>query len=112
MPALRGELPEERVQAARAGAARGRRPSSAPSPSAASEAFFAGLAAVNLSWEAWDGDLDPELDPPETQDHDLDEPRGEALAAWALAGEDPEARRAFWRWYITEAFPAAYAVVE
>ena len=67
---------------------------------------------MNLSWEAWDGDLDPELDPPETQDHDLDEPRVEALAAYALAGEDPEARRTYWRWYVTEAFPAAYAVVE
>ena len=29
-----------------------------------------------------------------------------------LAGEDPDARREFWRWYVSEAFPAAYAVAE
>ena len=34
----------------------------------------------------------------------------EALACWALAGADTEARRDYWRWYVTEAFPAAYAV--
>ena len=73
-------------------------------------AFFAGLAAVLLVSEAWDGDLDPELDPPEMRDLDLDEPPVEALAAWALAGDDADARRAYWRWYVTEAFPAAYAV--
>ena len=27
-----------------------------------------------------------------------------------LAGEDPDARREFWRWYVSDAFPAAYAV--
>ena len=59
--------------------------------------------------EAWDGDLDPEFDPPATRDRELDEPRVEALAAWALAYGDPEATRAYWRWYVTEAFPAAYA---
>jgi hypothetical protein len=67
---------------------------------------------VRLAWEAWDGDLDPEFYDPETRDFDLDELPGEALAAWALAGEDPDARRAYWRWYVTEAFPAAYAVAE
>jgi hypothetical protein len=110
MPALRGEVPEERVKAL------GRElrddvDSLGPELDEAG-VFFAGLAAVNLSWEAWDGDLDPRYDPPETRDEDLDEPRVEALAAWALAGEDPEARRAYWRWYVTEAFPAAYAVAE
>ena len=34
----------------------------------------------------------------------------ETLAAWALAEDDREGTRAYWRWYVTEAFPAAYAV--
>jgi Immunity protein Imm5 len=108
LPALRGERAEEEVDAAakalredveRLGVDAERK-----------EAFFAGIAAVHLPWEAWDGDLDPELDPPDMRDLDLDEPRIEALAAWALAGEDTGARRSYWRWYVTEAFPAAYAV--
>ena len=109
LPALRGEVPEERVDAT-ASALRdvveplGAEVESDPRP------FFAGLAAVRLTVEAWDGDLDPEFDPPERRDQELDEPRAEALAAHALAWEDPEASRAFWRWYVTEAFPAAYAV--
>ena len=78
----------------------------------AARPFFAGFAAVRLAVEAWDGDLDPEFDPPERQDRELDEPRVEALAAYALADDDPEALRAYWRWYVTEAFPAAYAVAE
>jgi Immunity protein Imm5 len=110
MPALRGERAEEQVDGAsralrddveRLGVDAERR-----------EAFFAGLGAVHLAWEAWDGDLDPEFHGPATRDTDLDELPGEALAAWALAGEDPEARRAYWHWYVTEAFPAAYAVAE
>ena len=76
------------------------------------EAFNAGMAAVHLRAEAADGDLDPELYPPETEDEDLDEPLVETLAAWALAEDDPEGTREFWRWYVTEAFPAAYAVAE
>jgi Immunity protein Imm5 len=108
MPGLRNDRPEDELRAAKAalrddvdrlGVDAERR-----------EAFFAGLAAVFVVSEAWDGDLDPEIYPPETRDLDLDEPRVEALAGWALAGEDPEARRAYWRWYVTEAFPAAYAV--
>jgi hypothetical protein len=110
MPGLRAERPEEEVLAAkrdlrddvdRLGSDPGRR-----------LAFYAGLGALFAVSEAWDGDLDPELYPPDTIDLDLDELRVEALAAYALADEDPEARRAFWRWYITEAFPAAYAVAE
>jgi hypothetical protein len=110
MPALRGERAEEEVDGAaralredveRLGVDRERK-----------EAFFAGILAVHLAWEAWDGDLDPDLYDPEKRDTDLDELPGEALAARALAGEDPDARREFWRWYVTEAFPAAYAVAE
>ena len=67
---------------------------------------------MRLTTQGWDGDLDPEIDPPDTRDLDLDEPQVEALAAWALAGENPEAKREFWRWYVAEAFPAAYAVAE
>lgn len=74
--------------------------------------YYAGMAAVFAVSEAWDGDLDPEIYPAGTQDLELDDLPVEALAAWALAGEDPDARREFWRWYITEAFPAAYAVPE
>jgi hypothetical protein len=73
-------------------------------------AFNAGMAVVHLTAEAADGDLDPDLYPPETRDLDLDEPLVETLAAWALAEDDPEGTRAYWRWYVTEAFPAAYAV--
>ena len=108
MPALRGELPEERVDAAAAALREDVDPLGAemdrePGP------FFAGYAAVRITVEAWDGDLDPEFDPPERRDRELDEPRVEALAAHALAYGDPEGLRAYWRWYVTEAFPAAYA---
>jgi immunity protein Imm5 of predicted polymorphic toxin system len=109
MPALRGELPEERVDEL----GRALREDVEPLGVASGDdggSFFAGSAAVHLTWEAWDGDLDPELDPPDTRDRDLDEPQVEALACWALAGEDADARRDYWRWYVTEAFPAAYAV--
>lgn len=110
LPGLRWERPADELLAAkrdlredvdRLGSDPERRP-----------AYYAGLAAVFAVSEAWDGDLDPELHPPDTADLDLDELRVEALAAYALAGEDVEARRAFWRWYVTEAFPAAYAVGE
>jgi hypothetical protein len=74
--------------------------------------FYAGMAAVSAVSEAWDGDLDPEIYPHDTRDTDPDDIPVEALAAWALAGEDPDARREFWRWYVSEAFPAAYAVAE
>jgi Immunity protein Imm5 len=108
MPALRGELPEERVDTA-AEALREDVDRLAVQPDHVA-AFFAGIAAVHLASEAWDGDLDPEFYRSQTRDRDLDEPRVEALAARALAGGDPEATRAYWRWYVTEAFPAAYAV--
>ena len=110
MPALRGERTEEEVD--RAARALREDVERLGVDAARKEAFFAGMLAVHLGWEAWDGDLDPELYDPETRDIELDELPGEALAAWALAGDDPEARRAYWRWYVTEAFPAAYAVTE
>ncbi len=75
-------------------------------------AFNAAMAAVHLSAEAADGDLDPDLYPPDTEDDDLDEPLVETLAAWALAEDDRDGTREFWRWYVSEAFPAAYAVSE
>jgi hypothetical protein len=110
MPALRGERTEEEID--RAARALRDDVERLGVDAERKEAFFAGMLAVHLGWEAWDGDLDPELYDPETRDADLDELPGEALAARALAGDDPEARRAYWRWYVTEAFPAAYAVAE
>ena len=74
--------------------------------------FYAGMAVVYAVSEAWDGDLDPDIYPLDTRDVDPDDIPVEALAAWALAGEDADARREFWRWYIAEAFPAAFSVVE
>jgi Immunity protein Imm5 len=106
LPALRGERTEAEVDAAasalredveRLGVDVGRK-----------GAFFAGILAVHLAWEAYDGDLDPDLYGAERRDGDLDELPGEAIAALALAGDDPEDRRAYWRWYVTEAFPAAF----
>jgi Immunity protein Imm5 len=108
MPALRGELPEERVKALAAELEQDVEPLGAEAD-AEDGAFFAGLAAVYLSTEAWDGDLDPEGYPPERTDQELDEPLAEALAASALAADELEDSRSFWRWYVTEAFPAAYA---
>lgn len=109
LPALRGEVPEKRVDATAAALRDVVDPLGAEVEGDGTP-FFAGLAAVRLTIEAWDGDLDPEFNPPETRDVDLDEPRVEALAAHALAWEDVDAYRAFWRWYVTDAFPAAYAV--
>jgi hypothetical protein len=108
LPALRGEATEERLHAAATALREDVEPLGAD-PSRES-AFFAGEAAVRLRSQAWDGDLDPELYPPDERDRDTDEPRVEALAAWALAFGDPDGTRAYWRWYVTEAFPAAYAV--
>ena len=71
--------------------------------------FFAGEAALAAYWTSFDGDLEPEFHPPDDQDHDLDEHWPDALAGWALAWEDPDGYRAYWRWYITEAVPAAVA---
>jgi Immunity protein Imm5 len=107
MPALRGEVPEERVD----GVARALREDVEPLGVLMDEssAFFAGMAAYRLTIDAWDGDLDEEFHPPDMRDHELDEWQVEFLAELALAGEDPEARRVYWRWYVSEAFPAAYA---
>jgi hypothetical protein len=107
MPALRGEVREERVKDLAAELERDVEPLGAE-VDAEDGAFFAGLAAVYLSTEAWDGDLDPEGHPPERTDRELDEPRVEALAASAVAADGLEDPRSFWHWYVTEAFPAAY----
>jgi hypothetical protein len=108
MPALRGGASEEQVHEAAEGLRDDvERLGADPDKDCA---YFAGSAAVRLRSQCWDGDLDPELHPPERRDRELDEPRVEALAAWALAIDDAEGTRAYWRWYVTEAFPAAYAV--
>ncbi len=107
IPTLRGEQPEDAMAAA-AAALREDVDRLAVQPDRR-EAFFAGRAAVHLPSEASDGDLDPDFYPPEMVDRELDDPVVEALAAWALAEDDPEGTRAYWRWYVTEAFPAAYA---
>lgn len=108
MPALRGEAPEEPVETA--AMALREDVDMLPGQPDREAAFFAGSAAFRVAIQAWDGDLDPEDHPPERMDRELDTPRVEALAARALADRDPDAMRAYWRWYVTEAFPAAYAV--
>jgi Immunity protein Imm5 len=109
MPALRGEVAEREVRAMAEALEADVEPLGAEEEGE-DGAYFAGLAAVYLASDAWDGDLDPEDHPPERLDRELDEPRIEALAAWALAADEIEDTRAYWRWYVTEAFPAAYAV--
>jgi hypothetical protein len=109
LPALRGERAEGEVDAL--AEALDAHLDALGSDPERSRPFYAGKAATTLSWQAWDGDLDPELDPPETRDLERDELLAEALAAYAVGGlEDADAHRRFWRWYVTEAFPAAYAV--
>ena len=110
LPALRGERTEEEVD--RAASALREDVDRLGVDLDRKEAFFAGILAVHLGWEAWDGDLDPDFFDLEKRDSELDALPGEAIAARALAGDDPDARREYWRWYITEAFPAAYAVSE
>jgi Immunity protein Imm5 len=102
---LRGDAPEDRLRTATEALRRDVDPMGADS--ALRGPFFAGAAAVRLSYDARDGDLDPTLYPPDVEDSDLDEPQVEALAAQATV-DDAEGRRAFWRWYVTEAFPDAY----
>ena len=109
MPALRGDVSEERVD----GVARALREDVEPLGAQMDVdpgPFFAGMAAYRVTIDAWDGDLDPEFHPPDMRDPDLDELQVEFLAELALAREDHEARRVYWRWYITEAFPAAHGV--
>jgi hypothetical protein len=110
MPAIRDERPGDDVRETKT--ALGEDVEALGSDPGRRSAFFAGLACVLALSEAWDGDLDPDLHPAGTRDLDLDDLPVEAAAAWALAGEDPDARREFWRWYVSEAFPAAYAVSE
>lgn len=115
IPALYGEHEEAEIDAAATALEQdvdplGARADDGPEVMAA---FCAGEAAVVLWAHAWDGDLDPDLDPPDTLDRDLDPDvlLVEFLAAAALAFDDEEGKRTFWRWYVTEAFPAAYASV-
>jgi Immunity protein Imm5 len=73
---------------------------------AAGEAARLVLAAVDLD--------DYAEHPPDAEDEDIDPDNWEAayVAAIAAAGypdEDVEARREFWRWYLDEAVPAAWA---
>jgi hypothetical protein len=108
LPALRGERSEEELD----GLARELRDDVdrlGGDPERAAP-YYVGTAAVRLTTQGWDGDTELEFTPAEAGDLDIDEPRVEALAGWALAGDDPEARRDYWRWYVTDAFPAAYAV--
>jgi hypothetical protein len=107
-PALRGEIPEAEIDAAAEALRKDVEPLGVQPERG--DAFCAGFAAVHLPAEAWDGDLDPDIYEPERRDRELDEPVVEALAAHALAFEDPDGLRAYWRWYVTEAFPAAYRV--
>jgi Immunity protein Imm5 len=74
-------------------------------------ALAAGDAARVVVPEVDIGDYD---EPPDADDEDLDPDNWEAayVASVAAAGypdDDPEARRAFWRWYLDEAVPAAWA---
>jgi hypothetical protein len=102
---LRGDAPEDELNTATEALRRDIEPMGADLT--LRRPFCAGWAAVTLSYDALDGDLDPELNPPDRDDSDLDEPQVDTLGAWATA-DDPEGRRAYWRWYVTEAFPTAY----
>jgi hypothetical protein len=108
LPALRGERSEDELD----DLARGLRDDVDRLGGDADRAapYYVGTAAVRLTTQGWDGDTDLEFTPAEAGDLEIDEPRVEALAGWALAGEDAQARRDYWRWYVTDAFPAAYAV--
>ncbi len=78
----------------------------------------AGEAAVDLLSTATVGDYGDET-PMEIDDHELDPDQLEAsfLGSIAVASypgasdDDVEARRAYWRWYLDEAVPAAYRAV-
>ena len=109
MPAVRGERPEEAVDTA-AAALRADVDRLAVQPDRR-QAFLAGMAAVHLASEAWDGDLHPDFYPPQMLDGARRPGRRGARRAGARQ-DDPEGTRAFWRWYVTEAFPAAYATAD
>jgi Immunity protein Imm5 len=103
--ALAGRAPEADVNALAAELRRSLEPMGTD-PTLES-AFLSGSAAAAHAVDAYDGDVEEE-DPPDLQDTDLDRPTVEGFAAYALGFDDPDAYRAFWRWYVTKAFPAAY----
>ncbi|MDQ3647180.1 MAG: Imm5 family immunity protein [Actinomycetota bacterium] len=79
----------------------------------------AGEASVDLISTATVGDYGDDT-PMEVDDHELDPDQLEAgfLGSIAVASypgasdDDVEARRAYWRWYLEEAVPAAYRAVD
>jgi hypothetical protein len=73
--------------------------------------FGAGMTAVKAAIEASEGEPDPDLVPLDAEDTDLDEPVVERMAAYTLSLEDLALEPAFWRWYVDEAVPAAWAAV-
>lgn len=88
---------------------------SGSSPAISARADSSGMAAIDVLATGLSGDYGPDL-PETTDDDDLDPDSWEteyyaSLAAGSYPGapdEDVEARRAFWRWYLDEAAPAAY----
>lgn len=82
-------------------------------------ALAAGMAAADLVVVADVGDYGEET-PADADDDDLDPDMlaTDYLASIAessvpaIEGEDVEARRAYWRWYLQEAVPAAYRAVD
>jgi hypothetical protein len=76
-------------------------------------AGLAGLAAARLVGRVLAGDYSEQL-PADTDDEDLDSDAWETAFLASLAESstpdepdyDPEARRAFWRWYLSEAIPS------
>jgi len=92
---------------------------SGSSPAISARADSSGMAAIDVLATGLSGDYGPDL-PETTDDDDLDPDSWEteyyaSLAAGSYPGapdEDVEARRAFWRWYLDEAVPAAYRSVD
>lgn len=82
-------------------------------------AYAAGRAAADLVSTAAVGDYADDT-PRDADDEDLDPDvmSSDYFASLAEASffgapdEDPDARRAFWRWYLEEAVPAAYSAVD
>ena len=74
------------------------------------DADFASLAAVYLASRGRTAISTRSSLHPSGLDRELDEPAIEAPAAWARAADEIEDTRVYWRWHVTAAFPAAYAV--
>jgi hypothetical protein len=83
------------------------------SPERPLRAGLAGLAAARVVGRVLAGDYSEQL-PADTDDEDLDSDAWETAFLASLAESsapdepdyDPEARRAFWRWYLREAIPS------